>query len=99
PPQSQLLRLAVQEGHRTAAAPVRHRSARRAGQAADGNRKRLLPGGGRRARRLLGPEPVLPSLQAPDRRHAGTIPDARKNRQNGVSSAKKSPLCPPYHSL
>ena len=39
--------------------------------------RRPLPGGGRRARRLLGPEPVLPSLQAPRRRHAGAVPLTR----------------------
>src|SRR5262249_41203765 len=91
-----LLRPAVKEGHRAAAAPVRHRAPRRAGQATPANRKRLLPGGGGRARRLLGPEPVLPPLQAHSRRHAGAVPDARKNRQNGVSPAKKTALRHPY---
>jgi hypothetical protein len=76
------LREAVQEGHRAAAAPVCHRPPRRAGQAAPA-RRRLHPGGGRRARRLLGPEPVLPSLQAARRRHAGAVPDAHKNRLTG----------------
>ena len=52
-------------------------------QAAPAGGRRPLPGGGRRARRLLGPEPVLPSLQAPRRRHAGTIPYVRKNRIKG----------------
>ena len=37
----------------------------------------------RRACRILGSEPVLPSLQAPRRRHAGTIPHVRKNRIKG----------------
>jgi hypothetical protein len=32
------------------------------------------------ARRLRRPEPVLPLLQAPRRRHAGAVPDARKSR-------------------
>src|SRR5262249_37181806 len=62
-----------------AAAPVRHPAPRRAGQATSA-RRRPLPGGGRSARRLLGPERVLSSLQAPRRRHAATVPDVRKNR-------------------
>src|SRR5262249_44703393 len=52
PPQPQLLRLAVQAGHRAAAAPVRHPAPCRAGQAAPANRDRTVPGGGRRARRV-----------------------------------------------
>ena len=35
------------------------------------------------ARRILGSEPILPSLQARRRRHAGTIPYVRKNRIKG----------------
>src|SRR5262249_8035427 len=70
-------------------ASVRHRAPRRAGQATPANRKRFLPGGGRRARRLLGPEPVFPSLQARRRRHAGAVPDLRKNRLIRTSPVKK----------
>src|SRR5262249_2403795 len=71
-----------------------HRTPRRAGQATPANRKRLLPGGGCRARRLLRPEPALPSLQAPDRRHAGAVPDVRKKRLKRTSPAKKRPSDP-----
>ena len=52
-------------------------------QATPARRRRPLPGGGRRGRRLLGPEPILPSLQAPRRRHAGAVPQVRKNRIKG----------------
>jgi hypothetical protein len=62
---------------------VCHRAPPRAGQAAPANR------GGRRARRLRGSEPVLPSLQAPARRHARATPGARRDRQKGVSFAEK----------
>jgi hypothetical protein len=54
------------------------------GAAAEPNRRPSrngpFPGGGRRRRRILGPEPVRPSLQAPRRRHAGAVPDARNDR-------------------
>jgi hypothetical protein len=43
-------------------------------------------------------EPVLPSLQAPDRRHAEAISVARKNRLKGVITAKKRQSVSPYHS-
>jgi hypothetical protein len=89
---------AVQGRHRAAAAPVRHPASRRAGEAAPARRRRLLPGGGRRARRLRGPEPLLPSLQAPRRRHAGSVPDARKNRLNGRKSRQETGRRTPYHS-
>src|SRR5262249_16778295 len=68
------------------------------GQAAPANRRRLVPGGGRRARWLLGPEPVLPALQAPRRRHAGAVPEARKNRLTGRKSRQETAQRPPYHS-
>jgi hypothetical protein len=44
--------------------------------------------------------PITSSARSASRRgsSAGVIPDARKNRQNGVSSAKKTALPPPYHS-
>src|SRR5262249_49979931 len=71
-------RAAVQGGHGIAAAPVRDPAPRRAGEAASA-RRRPLPGGGRRARRLLGPERVLSSLQAPRRPHTAAVPDFRKN--------------------
>ena len=54
--------------------------------------------GDRRLRRLLGPEPVLLSLQAPRRRHAATVPDARKNRLTGRKSLQDPGRRPPYHS-
>src|ERR1700757_495768 len=53
---------------------------------------------GRRARRLLGPEPVLPPLQASHRRPAGAVPDARKNRLTGRKPLQETPERPPYHS-
>src|SRR5262249_51772756 len=59
---------------------------------------RPAPGGGRRLRRLLGPEPVLPSLQAPGRRHAGAVPDARKDRQTGRKFLQEAGRQAPYHS-
>jgi hypothetical protein len=89
PPQPLPLRAAVQGGHRATAAPVRHRAPRRTGEGAPARRRRLLAGAGRRARRLRGPEPVLPALQAARRRHAGAVPDARKNRINAASPTKK----------
>jgi AraC family transcriptional regulator len=46
PPQSLLLRAAVQGGHRAAAAPVRPRPPRRTGEAAPARRRRPVPGGG-----------------------------------------------------
>jgi AraC-like DNA-binding protein len=49
------------------------------------------------AHRLLGPEPVLPSLQAPRRRHAGAVPDARKNRLTGRKFRQEAPERAPYH--
>jgi hypothetical protein len=48
------------------------------------------PGAGRGARRLLGPEPVLPALQATRRRHAGAVPDARKDRLTGGKSRQET---------
>src|SRR5262249_15622189 len=69
-------------------APVRHPAPRRAGQAAPA-RRRPVPGGGRRARRLLGPEPVLLSLQASRRRHAWAVPSVRKNRLTRTIPAKR----------
>src|SRR5262249_20097261 len=75
-------------------APVRRRPPCRAGQATPKNGKRLLPGGGRRARRLLGPKPVLLSLQARPGRHAGAVPDVRKKRLKQTSPAKKRPSDP-----
>src|SRR5262249_30017047 len=57
-----------------------------------------VPGGGRRARRVLGPEPVLPALQAPRRRHAAAVPDARKDRLTGRKSRQETAARPPYHS-
>ena len=44
--------------------------------------------------RLLGPEPVLPSLQAPDRRHAGSVSDASKNRLTGPHLVIAGPTGP-----
>src|SRR5262249_60806476 len=70
-----------------AAAPVRHHALRRAG-AATPARGRLLPGGGRGALRVLGPEPLLPPLQATRRCHAGAVPDAHKNRLTATSPSK-----------
>ena len=60
---------------------------------------RPVPGGGRRARRLLGPEPVHSPLQARRRRHAGAVPHARKKRLNAASRSKKGrapPLIVPH---
>jgi hypothetical protein len=57
-----------------------------------------VPSGGRRARRLLGPEPVLPSLQASRPYHAEAVPDARKNRLTGRKSRQETAERPPYHS-
>jgi hypothetical protein len=74
---------AVPGGHRAAAASVRHRPPRRPGQADPPRGRRILPGAGRCARGVLGPEPVHPPLQAPRRHHAGAVPDARKNRLTG----------------
>jgi AraC family transcriptional regulator len=45
-----------------------------------------------------GPEPVLPSLQAPRRRHAGAVPDARKDRITGRKSRQETGRRRPYHS-
>ena len=42
--------------------------------------------------RLLGPESVLPSLQATRRRHAGAVPKARKNR---LTARKDDESVPP----
>src|SRR5262249_26430808 len=95
PPQPLPLRPAVQGGHRASPAPVRHGPPRRTGAAAPARRRRLLPGGGRHARRLLGPEPVLPSLQAHSRRHAGAVPDARKNRLTGRKLLQETGRRPP----
>ena len=50
------------------------------------------------AHRLLGPEPVLPSLQAHSRRHARAIPDARKNRLTRSKPRQETPERSPYHS-
>jgi glycosyltransferase involved in cell wall biosynthesis len=97
PPQPLPLRAAIQEGHRAATALVRHHAACRTGQAAPA-RRRLLPGASRRARRLLGPEPALPSLQAPPRRHAGAVPGTRKNRLKGRNSLQETGERPPYYS-
>jgi AraC-like DNA-binding protein len=66
--------------------------------------KQLLQGGGDfslaqvAARQLLEPEPLLPSLQAPCRRHAGAVPDARKNRQKGSKGQQDSKARSLYHS-
>jgi AraC family transcriptional regulator len=66
--------------------------------------KQLLRGGGDltlaqvAARRIFGPEPVLPALQAPRRRHAGAVPDARTNRRNGRKPHQETGRRPPYHS-
>jgi len=56
------------------------------------------PGGGRRAHRLLRPEPVHPSLPAPGRRHPGAVPDARKNRLTGRKPLQEPGERAPYHS-
>jgi len=40
-------------------------------------------GRARECARVVGPEPVLPSLQAPRRRHAAAVPDSRKDRITG----------------
>ena len=48
----------------------------------------------RRARRLLGPERVLSSLQASRRRHAATVPDDRKNRLKAANPWKKLQSAP-----
>src|SRR5262249_9948982 len=92
------LRATVQDGHRAAAAPVRHRPPRRAGQGTAASRDRRIPGGGRPARRLLGPEPVLPPLQAPARRHPATVRTVLKNRLNGRKSRQEPAARPTYHS-
>src|SRR5262249_24477727 len=76
-------------GHGAAAPPVRHHAPRRAGQAPLANRNRLLPGRGRGAGRVIRPEPVLPPLQAPRRRHAKSVPDALKNRLKAAKLAKR----------
>src|SRR5262249_41738488 len=92
PPEPLPFRPAVQGGQRAAAAPVRHPAPRRAGQATAASRNGPVPGGRRRARPLLGSKPILPSLQAPRRRRAGGVPDARKNRlKNSFKNAGR--LC------
>src|SRR5262249_46064602 len=99
PSQRLPLRAAVQGGHRAAAAPVRHPTPRRASQALPASRDGLVSGGGRRERRVLGSEPIHPPLQATRRRHAGAIPDARKNRLKAASRSKKrqsDPLTIPH---
>src|SRR5262249_30491640 len=53
-----------------------------------------FPGGGRRLRRLLRPEPAHPPLQAPRRRHAGAVPQVRKNRLKAASPSKKPESAP-----
>src|SRR5262249_46505164 len=58
-------------------------------------RRRPVPGGGRRPGRVLRPEPVLPPLQAPRRRHAEAVPDTRKNPIKAASLSKKPPGGPP----
>src|SRR5262249_50245839 len=76
-----------------------HPASRRAGQAAPASGDRPVPGGGGRGRRLLGPEPVHPPLQAPPRRHAGAVPLVRKNRLKAASLSKKpesDPLTIPH---
>src|SRR5262249_25705121 len=73
-----------------AAAPVRRRPPRRAGQAPPARGDRAVPGTGRGALRLLGPGPVLAPLQAPCRRHAGAFPGTRKNRLTGRKSRQET---------
>src|SRR5262249_14233000 len=98
PPQPLPLRPAVQGGHRAAALPVRHPAPRRTRQATPASRNRPFPGGGRRPGGLLGPEPVLESLQAPRRRHAGAVPDARHKRPTPPQAPPRCRTRPPYHS-
>src|SRR5262249_34081191 len=98
PPQPLPLRAAVQAGHRAAAAPVRHHAPRRAGQATPASRDQPVPGRNRRTRRLLGPKPVLPALQASRGRHPWAVPDARKNRLKGRKPRQETAERPPYHS-
>jgi AraC family transcriptional regulator len=89
---------AVQGGHRAAPAPVGHRPPRRAGAAAPATktvtsrwqRSPRTPASWTRA--------SSPSLQAPHRRHAGAVPDARKNRLTGRKSLQETGERPPYHS-
>src|SRR5262249_227387 len=52
------------------------------------------------ASRTRASSPITSSAKSASRRgsSAGVIPDARKNRQNGVSPAKTTALPPPYHS-
>jgi hypothetical protein len=78
---------------------VCQRQPRRARQAAPANRKRLLSGRGRRARRLLGLGPVLPPFRAPGRRHAGTIPQDRKNRIRDRKPLQEPRPRAIYHSV
>jgi AraC family transcriptional regulator len=66
-------------------------------------KQRLLTGAGFSltevaARRLLGPGPVHPPLQTRRRRHAGAVPDARKNRPKNRRSLQERESAPPYHS-
>jgi hypothetical protein len=75
------LRAAVPGGHRAAAAPVRHRPPRRAGQAVPSKGRRPPAGAGGLACRVLGPEPVCPTLQAAGRRDARPLSLTRKIRQ------------------
>jgi serine/threonine protein kinase len=98
-PQPVSLRAAVQGSHRAAAAPVCHRPPRRASQGTAASRDRGFPGGDRPARRLLGPEPVLQPLQAPGRRHPGTIPQVRKNRIRVGKPLQERGSQPLYHSV
>src|SRR5262249_51188946 len=58
-----------------------------------------VPGGGRPARRLLRPEPVLPALQAPRRRHARAVPDALKKRLTGRTFRQETARRPPLPFL
>jgi hypothetical protein len=82
PSQPVPLRAAVPDSHRAAASPVRHRAPRRAGQAVAARKRRRPSGSGGLAFRVLGPEPVLSSLQAACRLIARpfslTRPDRKK---------------------
>ena len=95
PPQRLPFRAAVPGGHRAAAAPVRDHAPRRAGQSTPASRNGPFPDRDRGARRILGSKPILPSLQAPRRRHAGSVPDARKIRTTRRKSLQETRLANP----
>src|SRR5262249_23758437 len=91
------LRPPVQEQHRPAPPPVRHRPPRRARQGAAARPGPPPAGRGRRRDRFFQPESFHPPLQAPRRGYAQVLPIIGKNASNDrklVISTTSPPLLP-----